>query len=146
MRQRDIYIAIQIEKKSRNKNTTTERTKKKKKSGHLRRKNSSCGMASIKIWSDADICHLCKRIFDKTLNRRHHCRLCGEAVCGKCSSTENAERQRYCNNCSKSKQSEPRTKSFDAITCSWSSAGGDDAIKWFVHARLSCCRGTVFVS
>ena len=39
--------------------------------------------------SDAstDRCAACQRKFDAIMNRRHHCRLCGELFCGPCSDT-----------------------------------------------------------
>ncbi|KAL4145669.1 hypothetical protein PRNP1_011545 [Phytophthora ramorum] len=35
-------------------------------------------------WTESDHCFLCLKTF-RTYRRRHHCRFCGEAVCGSCS-------------------------------------------------------------
>ncbi|GMF41262.1 unnamed protein product [Phytophthora fragariaefolia] len=35
-------------------------------------------------WAESDHCYLCLKTF-RTYRRRHHCRFCGEAVCGSCS-------------------------------------------------------------
>ncbi|KAL3664207.1 hypothetical protein V7S43_010536 [Phytophthora oleae] len=35
-------------------------------------------------WTESDHCYLCLKTF-RTYRRRHHCRFCGEAVCGSCS-------------------------------------------------------------
>ncbi|CAI5732124.1 unnamed protein product [Peronospora destructor] len=40
---------------------------------------------SAMTWSNSDTCFLCLKTF-RTLRRRYHCRFCGEAVCGSCSS------------------------------------------------------------
>ncbi|ETI35081.1 hypothetical protein L917_17755 [Phytophthora nicotianae] len=39
-------------------------------------------------WIESDHCFLCLKMF-RTYRRRHHCRFCGEAVCGSCSSFVN---------------------------------------------------------
>ncbi|CAI5705105.1 hypothetical protein KXD40_008663 [Peronospora effusa] len=40
---------------------------------------------STMTWSNSDTCFLCLKTF-RTFRRRYHCRFCGEAVCGSCSS------------------------------------------------------------
>jgi FYVE zinc finger len=48
-----------------------------------------------------DLCYLCKTEFTMT-NRRHHCRVCGHAVCGYCSPStvaSSAGRVRACERC-----------------------------------------------
>ncbi|KAG7382872.1 hypothetical protein PHYPSEUDO_004271 [Phytophthora pseudosyringae] len=35
-------------------------------------------------WTESDHCFLCLKTF-RTYRRRHHCRFCGEAICGSCS-------------------------------------------------------------
>ncbi|TMW61310.1 hypothetical protein Poli38472_013773 [Pythium oligandrum] len=42
-------------------------------------------------WQDSDHCRLCLKSFH-TFRRCHHCRFCGEAVCGKCSGFVNLAR------------------------------------------------------
>lgn len=37
--------------------------------------------------ASSDRCAACQRRFDAIINRRHHCRLCGELFCGPCSDT-----------------------------------------------------------
>ncbi|RLN86724.1 hypothetical protein BBJ28_00014293 [Nothophytophthora sp. Chile5] len=39
-------------------------------------------------WTESDHCFLCLKTF-RTYRRRHHCRFCGEAVCGSCSAFVN---------------------------------------------------------
>jgi len=59
------------------------------------------------VWvpdSDAKLCRQCESKFTLT-NRRHHCRHCGEVVCGGCSGTKRSlkgqGRVRICDNCAK---------------------------------------------
>ena len=49
-------------------------------------------------------CEVCECTFDKLLNRRHHCRVCGDSVCNHCSeNTVSLEGfsapQRFCDTC-----------------------------------------------
>ena len=48
--------------------------------------------------SATSVCMRCQGSFKLLLVRRHHCRLCGDVVCGDCS-TSRVHRKRACDNC-----------------------------------------------
>uniref|UniRef100_A0A0V0G813 Putative pleckstrin similarity domain-containing family f member 2 n=1 Tax=Triatoma dimidiata TaxID=72491 RepID=A0A0V0G813_TRIDM len=74
----------------------------------LRKSGKKAAEVHAAVWvpdSEANVCMHCKRNQFTVLNRRHHCRKCGDVVCGPCSNkkfllpSQSSKPLRVCLNC-----------------------------------------------
>lgn len=51
----------------------------------IRESDAMFSADSAPVWLDGSACHRCRTPFS-VINRKHHCRACGQVFCGACSS------------------------------------------------------------
>jgi hypothetical protein len=77
-------------------------------------------------WTDAPSCFSCGAEFGRFTTRRHHCRLCGNSVCGACSGSQLLMPARLCPKSGATQQPARRTGGAGGLTFD-PNAGHDDA-------------------